>query len=170
VKASFLRRFRAPRPGRKLRRMAALPFSQSRAVSGLLRAELTQAGALCLRTRPDGRPEVLLVRTLTTGRWVVPKGWPEEGLTLAETAAIEAWEEAGIRGIVRPAPVGSFSHVKRNRDGMSLRCRVQVFVIDVAEVADDYPEAGRRDRRWMSPRKAAATVASGELAGILLAL
>lgn len=151
-------------------RSPSLPFAQTRAVTGLMRPELTQAAALCLRTAPDGRTEVLLVRTLTTKRWILPKGWPEEGLTLAETAAREAWEEAGVRGELEPGPIGSFTYRKIRGNGMVLNCRAQVFVLRVSSIRDDFPESNLRERRWMRPDKAARLVQEPDLRALLEAL
>ena len=53
---------------------------------------ILQIGALCLRDGQDG-PEVMMVKS-SRGRWIIPKGWPEDGQTDAETAKAEAWEEA----------------------------------------------------------------------------
>ncbi|MEN9850080.1 MAG: hypothetical protein RL128_243, partial [Pseudomonadota bacterium] len=57
----------------------------------------TQYGALCWRMH-RGKVEVLLITSRDTGRWVIPKGWPIDGLAPAQTAAREAWEEAGVEG------------------------------------------------------------------------
>ena len=47
-----------------------------------------------------------------SGRWGIPKGWPMKGRKPHEAAAIEAWEEAGVRGGVRKKPVGRFTYLK----------------------------------------------------------
>lgn len=49
----------------------------------------------------------MLVTSRETGRWVLPKGWAEEGLTGAELATKEAFEEAGIIGDTEPVPLGA---------------------------------------------------------------
>ena len=61
----------------------------------LSRPRRLQVAALCFR-RTDTGCEVLLVTSRDTGRWVIPKGWPMEGKSSAESAAQEAWEEAGV--------------------------------------------------------------------------
>ena len=37
---------------------------------------------------------------------------------------------------------------------MPVRCEVQVFPIEVSELADSYPEKRRRDRRWVTREEA----------------
>ena len=62
-----------------------------------------QFGALCYRVE-KGMVQILLVTSRGTKRWIVPKGWPEDGLTPAEAAAKEAGEEAGVTGKVKQRP------------------------------------------------------------------
>ena len=71
-----------------------------------------QTGALPWRI--SGKTiEILLVTGRRSGQWTIPKGWPMPGKTLAEAAAQEAFEEAGVEGTVDPVPIGSFRHVKQ---------------------------------------------------------
>ena len=41
---------------------------------------------------------MLLISSLGTGRWIIPKGWPMHNTTPAGAAGIEAFEEAGVLG------------------------------------------------------------------------
>ena len=114
---------------------------------------IQQIGALCLRTGKSGL-QVLLVKS-SRGRWILPKGWPEENLTDAETAKAEAWEEAGVaKGKVSKTPVGGYLTEKRYDDGRRVPCHVSVYQIDVRKTAKDYPEAAIRRRKWMTLDKA----------------
>ncbi len=118
---------------------------------------IAQVGALCLRAGKNG-PEVLLVKS-SRGRWIVPKGWPMDGHTDAETAKIEAWEEAGVsKGKVSKAPIGGYVTEKRFDDGRVATCHVSVYRIDVKEMTKSYPEAQLRKRKWLPLGKAAKKV------------
>ena len=89
----------------------------------------TQFAALCWRST-RGRTEVLLVTSRETGRWVIPKGWPIAGLSPAEAAAREAWEEAGAKGKMAEQALGFFTYDKvldRASDPVALPCIVAVF-------------------------------------------
>lgn len=66
-----------------------------------------QFAALPYRTR-DVDLEILLITTRKKRRWSVPKGWPIRRSTPQETAATEAYEEAGVRGAVGAAQIGQF--------------------------------------------------------------
>lgn len=132
------------------------------------RPDYVQAAALCVRPGASG-PKVLLVSSLTSGRWIVPKGWPMVDRSLAEAAAQEAWEEAGVRGTLHPDSLGSFTYRKLFKDGIPVTCRCEVFRIDVTELAEDWPEKGRRKRRWLGLEAAAKRVQEPELKAILRA-
>lgn len=130
------------------------------------RPEFIQVAALCLRDGAAGR-EVLMVTSLGTRRWVLPKGWPMEGRTLAGAALREAWEEAGVTGTVEESPVGYYTYLKQRRGGLALECRVEVFGVDVADLAPKWPEGKRRKREWVPLEEAARRVDEPELAALL---
>ena len=109
----------------------------------------------------------MLITSRDTGRWVVPRGNPIGGLSPAESAAQEAFEEAGIRGALGSAPLGSYHYDKRRRNGAITRTEVQLFRLTVAEELDDWPERGQRERRWFSPQEAAQAVDEPELKALI---
>jgi len=111
--------------------------------------------------------EILLITSRETRRWVIPKGWPMEGHAAAESAAQEAYEEAGVRGQTTAKAVGHYGYSKRMRGGGKKRFRVEVFALEVTEVLDLWPEAHERTRQWLSPHEAAARVNEPELAAII---
>ncbi|MBL4916330.1 NUDIX hydrolase [Szabonella alba] len=131
-------------------------------------AEALQHGALCWREGAQGR-EVLLVTSRETGRWVIPKGWPIKGLSPSETAAREAWEEAGVKPAAPEEmwPLGDYGYDKvLDRGGAAERvqpCRVQVHALRVAVLTQDFPEREERDRRWCPASEAARLVEEPEL-------
>ncbi|MTH58905.1 NUDIX domain-containing protein [Paracoccus litorisediminis] len=125
-----------------------------------------QVAALCL----DGKGKILLVTSRGTGRWIVPKGWPMPGRTLADAAMQEAWEEAGVRGRVNQSSLGSYHYDKQQDHGFAIPVEVRVFALEVDELADDYPEKDDRKRRWYRPDRAAELVTESELKKLLRAL
>jgi hypothetical protein len=51
---------------------------------------------------------------------VIPKAWPIKGLKPANSAAREAYEEAGVRDTIKMKAVGIFSYKKRpEEDGIT---------------------------------------------------
>jgi len=123
-----------------------------------------QYGALPYRLDAQGRPEVLLVTSRRTRRWILPKGWPIKGLKPAKSAAREAFEEAGIVGEVAARPVGAFCYDKLfERTGLSSPCTVEVFPLKVSHQLEVWPEAGQRQTRWARAEDLEAMVGDGEL-------
>lgn len=126
----------------------------------------TQLAALCWRQGDAGR-EVLLV-TSSSGRWILPKGWPISGKTDGQAALAEAWEEGGVaRGKVARRAVGAYLAVKRTASGDDVPCLHRVYAIKVRRSVDAFPESDRRDRLWTSPEAAAAMVEEDGLKDIL---
>lgn len=123
-----------------------------------------QVGAVC-RDPATGR--VLLVTSRDTGRWVIPKGWPMKGKTLAGAAAQEAWEEAGVRGRLDPTELGRFCYDKAQDEGFAVPVEVRVFTLEVESEADAFPECRQRKRQWFDPPEAARNVAEPGLKKIL---
>ena len=133
----------------------------------LKRPSRYQVAALCFR-RDRGELEVLLVTSLQTHRWILPKGWPKSGFDAGGVALEEAWEEAGVkpRG-GKPARIGRYRYDKRLRGGIPVPTNVDVYAIETELLYDAYPEAGKRERRWMKPRDAAAAVDEPQLQSLL---
>lgn len=125
-----------------------------------------QVAALPWRMKA-GRVEILLVTSRDTGRWVLPKGWPEGDEPLWQAAAREAAEEAGIDGAVSAHEAGRYFYGKRKSSGMELPCEVLVFPLEVQSVADKWPEKKSRRRAWLSPDEAAARVREADLGQLI---
>ena len=106
--------------------------------------------AVCYRVK-NGEPEFLLVRT-RSGRWTFPKGGVDQDATLAEAAAREAYEEAGVRGRIEHEPFHWYFHSKRQRfephRGM---VAVQAHLCEVHRL--EPPLEGHRKPTWFSADK-----------------
>ena len=126
----------------------------------------TQFAALCYRVHND-ETQILLVTSRQSGRWIIPKGWPMEGETPAQSAATEAYEEAGVEGKTYNVCLGLYSYTKIMDGTDDLPCAVSVFPVKVKKVLKSYPEAKERRRKWFSVKKAASRVREPELRKIL---
>ena len=125
-----------------------------------------QVAALPWRKTAQG-VEVMLITSRDTGRWVIPKGWPEGQEDLYEAAAREAAEEAGLSGSVSRFEIGRYYYGKRQPSGMEARCEVLVFPMEIDQVAERWPEKSERRRQWFSPQAAAVSVAEPDLAELI---
>ncbi|WP_247742900.1 NUDIX hydrolase [Shimia sp. R9_1] len=125
-----------------------------------------QFAALPYRIR-KGKPQILMVTSRGTQQWIIPKGWPMDGMKPHKAAAQEAWEEAGITGAIGKHSIGQFRYRKTRGPLRGQKIRVMVFALEVDKLAKHYPEAGQRRRKWMRPKKAAKHIRIPELAEIL---
>lgn len=107
-----------------------------------------RTGALPWRFTKAGDLEFLLVTSRSSRRWIIPKGRPMAGKSLAQAAAQEAYEEAGVRGQVDAQSIGGFKHVKQSAVGEPVTVFVHVYPLAVAQELRSWPEDTQRSRRW----------------------
>lgn len=132
-----------------------------------LRPKRVQVAALCYRQR-NGSKDVLLITSRGTGRWIVPKGWPIDGLDGPQSALQEAWEEAGVRDAeIQAEPVGQYDYIKGMDSGGSVSVQTQVYLARVDALSSTYPEVDERTRKWVAPADAANMVDEPGLKQIL---
>jgi 8-oxo-dGTP pyrophosphatase MutT (NUDIX family) len=125
--------------------------------------ECEQAAAICYRVR-GGAIEFLLIRTRGGGRWTFPKGSAEPGLTHAQAAALEAFEEAGVHGRIEEA---SFAQYRRKLEGGESRASgsgekgvaVNAYLCEVLRLSP--PQESKRDRTWFSIEEARRRLREG---------
>ncbi len=86
------------------------------------------------------------------------------GKTFAEAAEQEAWEEAGVKGVIHPVPVGSYHYSKPE---LAMELEVVVFALKSTKAAAKFPECKQRRRTWLSLEKAAGLVAEPDLAALI---
>ena len=107
-----------------------------------------QVAAVCYRVRNNSF-EFLLVRT-RGGRWIFPKGSVESGLTHAQAAALEAFEEAGVHGRMRERPFTRY--IRAENRNSAARVTVHAHLCEVLWL--DTPPEADRDPTWFSLSKA----------------
>ena len=115
----------------------------------------------------DGGAEILLITSRDTGRWVLPKGWPEAREPLSMAAAREAVEEAGLTGTISHIEAGRYFYAKGLASGEEVPCEVLVFPLQVETMADRWKECRERERRWVQASQAAAMVREPDLGQII---
>ena len=123
-----------------------------------------QSAVLPYRLR-DGSVEILLITSRRGGRWVIPKGIVEPGMTAPESAAKEAKEEAGIEGDTMNTSIGVYELKKWGGT-----CRIEVFPMKVREELDDWAESKIRRREWVPIRRALVRIRNGGLRKLVQSL
>jgi 8-oxo-dGTP pyrophosphatase MutT (NUDIX family) len=114
--------------------------------------ECEQVAAVCYRQRNDSI-EFLLVRT-RGDRWIFPKGNAEPGLTHAQAAALEAFEEAGVHGRMQEACFSRYARVERNSSERDSRKTVTVNAYLCEVLRLESPQESGRNPTWFSAEKA----------------
>jgi 8-oxo-dGTP pyrophosphatase MutT (NUDIX family) len=113
-----------------------------------------QVAAVCYRIRKCGI-EFLLVQT-HGGRWIFPKGGAELGLTLAQSAALEAFEEAGVHGRMEEVPFARYFRRRPDATAIALgsetELAVAAYLCEVSRL--EPPQEENRNPRWFSAEKA----------------
>ncbi|AXI41320.1 NUDIX hydrolase [Sulfitobacter sp. SK011] len=136
----------------------------------LRRPKRVQVAALCYRDTDEGK-RVLLITSRDTGRWIVPKGWPIDGLDGPGAALQEAWEEAGVKQAdIESVPVGLYAYDKRLGEGLTVPVEARVYLTRVRNLSEEYPDSNLRKRAWFAPQEAANLVDEPDLKAILRAL
>lgn len=110
---------------------------------------------------------ILLVTSRENRRWVIPKGNPPGGMSAHTAAALEAEEEAGVRGLVCPVPLGSYRYRKKRQNGAWLMFDVDVFPLAVSSELVAWKEQPERERRWFSLAEAADAVDESDLSDLI---
>jgi 8-oxo-dGTP pyrophosphatase MutT (NUDIX family) len=129
---------------------------------------LYQVGVIAFRVE-NGELEVLLVTSRDTGRWIIPKGNIDSGLTPAKAALREAYEEAGVRGaIVGSVPIGFYTYFKRLKCGTLLDTTVEVFLARAERQHKKWPEKKERSVAWLPVHEAIARIQEPSVAPLLM--
>lgn len=128
---------------------------------------LQQYGALPWRMGRDGEMEVLLITSRRRRRWIVPKGWLVRGRSPAQSAAREAFEEAGVIGRAYPTPIGDYVYAKFGEEGSSEPCRVTLYSLHVQGTLINWKERDQRDRRWCLAAEAPEMIGEPGLAQLV---
>ena len=110
---------------------------------------------------------MLLITSRGTRRWVIPKGNHMAGIDPHQAAAVEAFEEAGISGLLCPTALGHFAYDKRRGDGSLREIEVAVYPLAVTEELASWPEDQQRLRQWFSLDEAVAAVDEPDLKAII---
>nr|CBI82274.1 Bis(5'-nucleosyl)-tetraphosphatase (Asymmetrical) [Bartonella schoenbuchensis R1]CDP80158.1 NUDIX domain protein [Bartonella schoenbuchensis] len=131
-------------------------------------ARFLQIGALVYRIKNENL-EFLLITSRGSGRWIIPKGWPIPKKSFSQAVLQEAFEEAGVRGVVETFPIGTYEYEKLNLpvEKNSKFC-VYVFAVLYSYQEKKWPEQSQRMYEWVTVSEAVKRVNEPQLKEILL--
>ncbi|MGD1923334.1 MAG: NUDIX hydrolase [Paracoccaceae bacterium] len=107
-----------------------------------------QVGALAWMP-DDADLRFWIVTSRRTGRWVLPKGGVDPGMTPSQAAAQEAFEEVGLTGEVNHAPIGGY-RIPKIRPPLIWTVDVEIYALRVTHVAETWLEQSERERRLVT--------------------
>ncbi|MEA5570850.1 NUDIX hydrolase [Calothrix sp. UHCC 0171] len=122
---------------------------------------LKQSGVVPYRVN-NGSLEVLLITTRDRQSWVIPKGGIVNKMTPHDSAAKEAWEEAGVIGQVNSSEIGSYKYRKNGKT-----YHVKMYTLPVERESYQFPEAGKRFKQWVKAHEVGKHVKKSSLKRIL---
>ena len=93
--------------------------------------------------------KVVLVTTQSGKHWIFPKGQIELGMTPYDSAAKEAYEEAGVQGQINPA---LFDQYVFEKWGGCMT--VKVYTMSVTTLLEQWPEMRNRQRQILPIQQA----------------
>ncbi|MEI6846634.1 MAG: NUDIX hydrolase [Chlorobiaceae bacterium] len=105
---------------------------------------------------------MVLITARKSDRWIIPKGYIEKGLSPADSAAKEAYEEAGVIGTVHQKQAGQFRYHKFGK-----HFSVQVYPLYIETMLDEWDEMHDRQRKLVTPTEALEMVYHDELRYII---
>jgi 8-oxo-dGTP pyrophosphatase MutT (NUDIX family) len=111
--------------------------------------EREQVAAVCYRIRRL-KIEFLLVRT-RKGRWTFPKGGVVGGLTRAQSAALEAFEEGGVHGRIERVPFTRYI-LRKRQSPQPTEIAIDAYLCEVLRVGT--PQEANRTPTWFSAEQA----------------
>lgn len=116
-------------------------------------------GVLPWRMARKGGLRILLVDA-ADGGWTVPAGAPAAGRASFLSAALHAFEEAGVIGEIDTVPLYGAAGGGRG---------LLLFAMKVRGTLSHWKRQGERQRRWISPQEAAGLVRDPVLAAAIRA-
>ncbi len=99
----------------------------------------------------DGELQVMVITSRKRKRWIIPKGIVESYMSPADSAAKEAYEEAGVLGNVFAESIGAYEEKKWGQMQW-----VQTFPFQVHTQLEVWPEGHFRKRKWCGWQEAVA--------------
>jgi len=105
---------------------------------------------------------LVLITSRKSERWIIPKGYVEKGLSPADSAAKEAYEEAGLIGVVHQQEAGQYRYRKFGK-----YFSVTVYPLFIETMLDEWDEMHDRRRTLVTPAEAIEMVCHEELRRII---
>jgi len=111
--------------------------------------------AYCYQGRSVSHKIVII--TSSAGRWIIPKGQPVRRIGKKRIALREAWEEAGMKGVVS-------GKARKFTIKLGRKQRWKIYPVKIKKLHKNWPEKAFRKRRLVSPEEALRVIDNRDLA------
>lgn len=128
---------------------------------------MLQSAAIPYRIDDAGGILVLLVRSRTRQRWIVPKGKIGSRMLASRSAEREAFEEAGVLGRISHQPIGTYRQPASARSLTGEEVVIQAYPLEVVDELPVWQEMHHRERRWFTIKEALQVVRDPEIKALI---
>jgi 8-oxo-dGTP pyrophosphatase MutT (NUDIX family) len=128
---------------------------------------MLQSAAIPYRIDAAGEIFVLLVRSRTRRRWIIPKGKIGSRMLASRSAEREAFEEAGVLGRLGREPVGTYRQETGSSIAAGEKLLIQAWPLEVIDELPVWQEMHQRERSWFAIKEALSIVRDPEIKAIL---
>ncbi len=111
---------------------------------------------------PVYKGKVVVITARGSKCWIIPKGSIEWDLSAQESAAKEALEEAGVKGVVYPEEIGTYTYEKQGG-----KYKVRLYFMEVTKLKDKWDEKHFRKRKLLTPKQAIKKVVPAAVSKIM---
>lgn len=118
----------------------------------MLRQHMHRVGVLPFKLK-NNDIVMLVVSSQTRSRWILPKGRLKKGESHEDGCHREAFEEAGIKGIVFSDYPITLPVTRKTDEGME-KIPVTYYPMFVEDTSDKWPERRDRERKWVRMKEA----------------
>ncbi|NTU96776.1 MAG: NUDIX hydrolase [Chlorobiaceae bacterium] len=126
-------------------------------MAGRTKGVMKQSGVIPMMDK-----RLVLITSRRSENWIIPKGYIEKGLSPAESAAKEAFEEAGLIGRVHHEIAGEYRYRKYGK-----LFSVRLYPLFIDKMLDEWDEMHYRRRVLVTPAKALEMVVHENLRRII---
>lgn len=128
---------------------------------------MLQSAAIPYRIDSAGGISLLLIRSRTRRRWIIPKGNIGPRLLPSRSAEREAFEEAGVLGRISHEPIGSYRQPAGAHVALGDSIIIQAYPLEVVDELPVWQEMHQRERRWFTVKEALRAVSDPEIKSLI---
>lgn len=141
-----------------------IPSESKQKMTKIRMSPRKQSGAVPFKITDMSNVKILLVRKTGSGKWGFPKGKVENHLSKKQSAKLEAWEEAGVKGKI-VGDIGRYGYIKNKTRRLQ---QVDLYLLEVKKQSKNYLET-ERERKWFKYKDAVKVLPRTQIPFLVIA-